>query len=225
MIIGPEGSSNLPSRDPMSPRSAAYRVVGHAFDRAAVDPRQWVREEWGDGMMLLIDASVWKVDIVGPFLDHLVAALAEYNISRRLQDWLRLRIALHAGEVRRDESGWGGDDLTMTFRLNQAQEVKQHLADAARAQCIIVASDHIYRAIIRHEERVAWTAHYRAIQLARLDDPARAWIRIPGYETPPEPPARTSSRAGEPDDSSEGRVLGPGTGVHTGSPAHPEHHL
>lgn len=223
VIISQESPSDLPSRDPVPPRSTTCWVVDDAFDRSGADPRRWVREERDSGVLLLIDASVWKVDIVGSFLDHLVAALAEYNTSRRPQDWLRLRIALHAGKVRRDEGGWSGDDLTMALRLNQAREVEKQLAAAARAQCIIVASDHIYRAIIRHEERVAWATHYRAIDLALLGEPIRAWIRIPGYQAPPGlPPSKPFNGSGEAARGVKGRVVGPDAGGPTGPPARPD---
>jgi len=185
IVVDVENSSSRPDPDLMALRTALYEIVDDALARSPITPGQWVREDRGDGIMLLFASAVQKIDIVDPLLDHLVTALLRHNHGTALDKWMRLRVALHAGEVQRDQAGWGGAALTLTFRLSAARPVKEALARAPRAQCVIVASHEFYDSVIRHGHRSIDPANYRPIWIPLGNDSVRAWVRIPGYEVPP----------------------------------------
>jgi hypothetical protein len=61
---------------------------------------------------------------------------------------LRVRAAVHAGEVHDDGRGFFGEDLDVAFRLLDAPELKKRLHGTG-APLALVASDYIYETIIR----------------------------------------------------------------------------
>jgi hypothetical protein len=62
---------------------------------------------------------------------------------------LRVRAAIHAGEVHDDGRGFYGEDLDVAFRLLDAPALKDRLRSTG-APLALVASDYIYQTIIRH---------------------------------------------------------------------------
>ncbi|MGH3852121.1 MAG: hypothetical protein ACRDR6_01205 [Pseudonocardiaceae bacterium] len=197
MIIDVEDSSSRPDPGLIPLRADLYRVTRDALARTLSSSAQWHSEDRGDGILVLMDSAVPKIDIVGPLLDHLVAGLSRHNEHKSLQEWMRLRVALHTGEVQRDREGWAGDALTTAFRLSEAQVVKKTFAAAPRAQCIIVASDYLFQAVIRHGHPLVKADDYRPVSVPLHDGSMRAWVRVPGYAVPPSlPPPATASAAG-----------------------------
>jgi hypothetical protein len=198
MFIDVEDSSGRLDPDLMTLRSNLYQVVGDAFTRTSLSSARWHHEDRGDGIIFLIDSTVPKIDIVGPLLDHLVTGLRRHNEGKPLQEWMRLRVALHAGEVQRDNKGWGGDALTMTFRMSEAPAVKKALVATPRAQCIIVVSNELFQAVIRHGHPLANSDAYHPISVSLRDRSTQAWVRVPGYATLPHLPVADPTLAPDP---------------------------
>ncbi|HSV64693.1 MAG TPA: hypothetical protein VLJ59_02140 [Mycobacteriales bacterium] len=187
LVVDVESSSVRPDGHLMALRRSLYDIVDDALLRSSIPAARRVREDRGDGVLMLLDARVPKIDLVDPLLDRLADAVAAHNQHNPPLEWLRLRIALHSGEVERDQHGWGGEALTRTFRLVEAAAVKATLASAARAHCVIVVSDEFYQAVVRHRHRSIEPAHYRPIAVPVRGERVRAWVRVPGYPEPPIP--------------------------------------
>ncbi|MGH3827276.1 MAG: hypothetical protein ACRDQX_08895 [Pseudonocardiaceae bacterium] len=197
MITDVEGSSSRTDPGVLSLRADLSRVTQEALTRILLSSAKWQDEDRGDGTLILIDSTVPKIDIVGPLLEHLVAGIARHNKNKNLQEWMRVRVALHAGEVQRDKEGWAGDALTKSFRLSEAPVVKETFAAVPRAQCIIVASDYLFQAVIRHGHPLVKADDYRPVSVPLHDGSMRAWVRVPGYAVPLSlPPPATASATG-----------------------------
>lgn len=197
MIIDVEDSSSRTDPGLVSLRADLYQVTRDAFAQTLLSSAQWHSEDRGDGILILIDSTVPKIDIAGPFLDHLVAGIARYNKNKDLQEWMRVRVALHAGEVQRDKEGWAGDALTTAFRINGAPAVKETFAAAPRAQCIIAVSDYLFQNVIRHGHPLVKNDSYRRISVPLRDGSMQAWVRVPGYSAPPSLPTPSFASAAE----------------------------
>lgn len=201
IVIDVEDSSSRLDPDLMTLRSALYEVVENALDRSSIAPEHWIREDRGDGMLLLVDSAVPKIRVADEFLHRLAASLLAHNQDNDLEKWMRLRVALHAGEVQRDGNGWASEALTLTFRLAEAKAIKKVLADQGRAQSVVVVSDHLYQGVIRHGHGAIDAASYGEVQVPVGPDTVRAWVRMPGYARPPgitvttEPPAASLAAA------------------------------
>lgn len=134
---------------------------------------------------MLADAGVPAIELIDPMLGHLVDGLREHNRHHRLEGWLRLRLALHSGEVRHDARSWGVRELALTFRLSQSEAARRCLVLAARAECVLVVSDRFYRSVIADGTRGVDPATYRPVEIAQPGGLIRAWLHAPGYRVPP----------------------------------------
>src|SRR4029077_2982080 len=70
-------------------------------------------------------------------------------VTGRAGHQLRVRIVMHAGEVRYDSNGCFGEALDMAFRLLAPPGVKKTPRATAEPLTLVISQD-IYRAIVRH---------------------------------------------------------------------------
>ncbi|CAL9446515.1 hypothetical protein SUDANB58_02360 [Streptomyces sp. enrichment culture] len=198
-------------RDPVQRRvrAAMYRVLSAAMERAGLAAADRVSEDRGDGALLLVEPTVSPLLIAGPFVRELNLELGEYAQESNPEHAVRLRLALHQGLVARDEHGWSGDAVNTTFRLVDAQPLRETLAAAPSARMVFAVSDEVHRAVIRHGHRGIDPAAYLPCDFTtKHGETINSWITVPGYPAPPglptpatataPPPARDTSPAGHP---------------------------
>jgi tetratricopeptide (TPR) repeat protein len=89
---------------------------------------------------------------------------------------MRLRMALHAGEVHPDAHGVTGNAVNRTFRLADASALKSALDNSAGVLALIV-SDWFYDEVVRHEP-AAGPGCYRRVRAVVKETRAVAWIRV-----------------------------------------------
>src|SRR5207245_11403460 len=63
---------------------------------------------------------------------------------------LRLRVAVHAGLLQRDDGGWAGEPLVHSARLLDAPPVRRVLRDTEAVDLVVVISQAIYDSVVRH---------------------------------------------------------------------------
>ena len=100
----------------------------------------------GDGLLALIDPTdqALLLSRVVPVFGQL---LAGYNASLPPQRRLRVRVVVHAGEVRDDDNGCFGAALDIACRLLDAPEAKAALKAAPGPLVLVVSSDN-YRSVV-----------------------------------------------------------------------------
>ena len=76
-----------------------------AFGRAGISWDDCGHEDRGDGVFVLVPAEVPKGLLAESLPSALVTALRAHNGAHPGPERIRLRMALHAGEVRYDEHG------------------------------------------------------------------------------------------------------------------------
>jgi hypothetical protein len=92
---------------------------------------------------------------------------------------LRLRAVLHAGEVHHDGKGPFGEALDVAFRLLDAPRLKAHLRDALEPLAL-VASDYIYRSVIRHRyDGIDDEAFLPLVSVNVGDQRQKGWVHSP----------------------------------------------
>ncbi|HEY0636860.1 MAG TPA: hypothetical protein VGD67_04375 [Pseudonocardiaceae bacterium] len=197
-MIDTEKSSDRSDPEQLELRAALRSAVDGAFRASGVPAGRVELHDRGDGLMILVDGRVPRPTLVARFTTELTERLGRHNRRAGPERWLRVRLALHAGDARRDEHGWTGRDLTHTFRLCEADAVKRCLEAAARAQCVLVTSDHFYRSVVAHGDDGVDPASYRSVDLTVGGELGRAWLHVPGYRVPPvpDPPSATAGHAG-----------------------------
>jgi hypothetical protein len=135
----------------------------------------------GDGVMLLFrpDDDVPKTLLLGQLIPKLAALLVEHNATVGQPDLrLRLRVVFHAGEVHDDGWGFYGEDIDVACRLLDSPSVKQALKDAASSALVLVVSEEIRAAIVRHGY-VDVGPQVRSVSVRVAERQRRGWVHIP----------------------------------------------
>lgn len=155
LAVDIEGSTQRKNPVKEELREQVYRLLVGALCAAGIDQAHCDPfTDRGDGVLVLLHPAD---ELPKPLLlTRLIPALVEL-LERRNSDIspadhpriLRLRAVLHAGEVHHDDNGPFGEDLDVAFRLLDAPRFKAHLRTATMPLAL-VASEYIYRAIIRH---------------------------------------------------------------------------
>ncbi|EWM18529.1 hypothetical protein [Kutzneria sp. 744] len=146
-----EGSTERSNTAKAVYRRSLYELVDAALHDAGIDAAS--RDDYidcGDGVMVLVHpvAEAPKTVLLDTVAPRLSTMLAERN-ALDPDHRLRLRAVLHAGEIHFDQRGCFGEALDLAFRLLNATGTKRELR-AASGPVVLVASDDIYRGVVRH---------------------------------------------------------------------------
>lgn len=139
-------------------------------------------EHCGDGMILLLPARVSKIDLLDPVVPTIADHLRAYNTTVAPPARIQLRVAVHAGEVHRDPHGWVGADLVTTCRLVNGEPLYRELRHPARPDVVVVVSDLIYQAVVRHHYRRIDPAEYTPTHVRVKETDTLAWLHTPHRE-------------------------------------------
>lgn len=161
-------------------RHGLYGAMRHAFDTAEIPWTSCHREDRGDGLLVLAAAVVRKSLFADRLPDILAAALARHNETHPLEEQIRLRLALHAGEVNYDAHGVTSTSITQTFRLVNAIKLKEVHVKSPEVLAVI-ASSWFFDEVIRHSER-SQAGFYWPVTITNKETTMPAWIRLLGVE-------------------------------------------
>lgn len=175
-------------------RDGMYRALERAFDLAGIPWADCRHEDRGDGVYLLAPSLIPKARFVEDLPEALIDGLREHNRSHPVEARIRLRMALHAGEIRLDDHGMISTASIMTFRLVEAPLLKAALADSTQELALIVSS-WFYDEVVRHSPRARADA-FREVDVTVKETNTVAWIRLPDpLERLPAGPARPNGSA------------------------------
>ncbi|MEO3825285.1 tetratricopeptide repeat protein [Actinomadura sp. B10D3] len=117
------------------------------------------------------------------FPEYLAGALMRHNRRCDEEARVRLRVAVHAGEVLYDQHGVAGGALNLAFRLLEAAELKSALA-ASPGTVALIASDWFFEEVIRHDP-ASGPATFRRVRVEVKETRTTAWIGLPDHPYPP----------------------------------------
>jgi tetratricopeptide (TPR) repeat protein len=163
--------------DQTTVRNGLYQALRAALSQSHVRWDSCYREDRGDGALVLIPPEFPKSDLVTIFPRALATALDRHNRAHGPLARIKLRAALHAGEVRHDAHGVIGRPIILAFRLLDAEAVKSALRRSPGVLAL-VASDWFFDEVVRHEPAAAPEA-YRPVQITAKETTTRAWVYLP----------------------------------------------
>src|SRR5918999_2221212 len=169
--------------DQLAVREGLYRALRAAFAASGMCWEDCYREDRGDGAFVLISPDVPKDLVAARFPEQLSAALRRHNQQCAEAVRIRLRVAVHAGEVHHDEHGVAGAAINMTFRLLEAAPVKSALAASPGVAAMIV-SEWFFEEVVRHDP-ASKPAAYRRVPVAVKETHTTAWVRLSDHPSPP----------------------------------------
>lgn len=181
------GADDRTTPDRVALRDGLYEALRAAFAEAEVPWDGLRREDCGDGVFVLVPAECGKAVFVERVPLALAAAVAAHNArhpepARRM----RLRMALHAGEVTYDEHGVTSPAIIKAFRLLDAPELKAALAGSAGV-LVLITSAWYFGEVVRHSP-AANAATYRRVRVSVKETVEDAWIARPDDPYPPKSP-------------------------------------
>ncbi len=171
---GPQRSN--PVRSMM--RMALYGLIREALTRAIGGLAHCRLSDLGDGVLVLITPTVPKTRVVEPLMSDIAAGLRRYNEQAGSNAKIRLRAALHAGDIIEDPHGYAGEDLNLTFRLLDCAPLRAALS-RSRANLGLVVSEHFYNTIVKQGFEGIDPSQYAPIDVTVKETVAKAWIHLP----------------------------------------------
>lgn len=176
-------------------RHGLYGVLERAFGEAGVPWTERDHEDRGDGVLVILPPTVAKSTLVEALPIQLVTALREYNAGRPSEESIRLRLALHAGEIHYDDHGVVGRAVNHTFRLLDAPAFT--LAHARSGGLLsMITSAWFFDEVVWHSVSAARDTYSR-IRVTAKETDAIAWIRLvdgkPVSQDEPSPKVRPSA--------------------------------
>lgn len=166
--------------DRQTVRDALYQILQRSFALSGIPMARCHIEDRGDGVLVLALPEIPKALFVESLPEHLTTALREHNIAHSAPARIRLRMALHAGEMRLDDHGATGTSLNQTFRLLDAQELKSALARSPGVLALIVSA-WFFDEVVRNTPASAPDT-YREVHVSVKETNTPAWILVPGDE-------------------------------------------
>jgi hypothetical protein len=163
-------------------REGLYQTLQWALSASGIPWDRCHTEDRGDGILVLARPELPKAPFAETLPTKLAVALQRHNETHQEAEQIRLRMALHAGEIHYDSHGVVAASLNLTFRLLDSPSLKDALA-ASPGILALIASEWFFEEMIRHTP-AANPASYRRIEVNVKETSTFAWITLPDYPYP-----------------------------------------
>ncbi|WP_203838910.1 adenylate/guanylate cyclase domain-containing protein [Winogradskya humida] len=185
VVVDIEGYGSRSAVAQASLRAAMYEETENAFEDAGLNWESVVKLDRGDGLLMLVPPTADAVTLAGKFVIALNESLREKAGSLPVEHQMRMRVALHQGDCWQDRNQWVGAAINTASLLVDAAPLRAALFSAPRATMAVIASDGIYRSLIRHGFRHLDPASFAQVEVSRKEQHEIAWVQVPGYPYPP----------------------------------------
>ncbi|MGW0732267.1 hypothetical protein [Streptomyces sp. NPDC002851] len=175
-------------------RDVLSSALRESFERSGIDWAQCLCADLGDGMQVTAPAGLRKTKLIHPLIHELGVRLHAHNRLAGPLTRIRVRIALHAGDVHVHPDGQVvGRPLEVLARLLNAAPARTALAQAPDAALALLVSQHFYDDTICHGYPGIDPATFRGTTVTEKEYTASAWLHVPGQRDPAPAPAPTRS--------------------------------
>ena len=163
------GSPTRTDRDRVAIRASLYRFLEATLPWADCDS-----QNCGDGVLVVIPPTVPKSVLIESLPDRLTSELRTHNATHDGAQQIRLRLALHAGEVRYDDHGVVGTPVNHAFRLLDSTAFKTEFA-RSEGPLGVITSSWFFEEVVRHSDL---SFEYRPIRVTVKETDTVAWVRL-----------------------------------------------
>ncbi|WP_165963937.1 hypothetical protein [Actinomadura sp. KC216] len=164
-------------------RQALYDGLHAAFDGAGIPFASCYREDRGDGVLIVPPPDTDPAALLAPVVERLRAEVRRHNDVSNGAARMRLRVAVHTGQVTSDRHGLVGTAVNHAFRILSAGQLREGMRRTG-ADLAAVASDRVHEDLIRHGLGLVDPGEYERIVARVKETEAPAWMRIPGFRPP-----------------------------------------
>lgn len=181
LVLDIRGFGKLTNPEQIEARRQLYAVLTDAFLESGLDWDQCTHEDRGDGALVIVPIEIPKVVLLDPVLTALATRVE--TAPRLGSGWsMRLRVAVHTGEVHNDDNGFVGADVNFAFRLLDSDVLRDALATTER-RCAVLVSDVLYQGVVRHGYGRLDPAAFHHTVLHTKEMTSGAWLSVPGDDT------------------------------------------
>ncbi|MGQ0778746.1 MAG: hypothetical protein ACT4NY_30750 [Pseudonocardiales bacterium] len=132
----------------------------------------------GDGVRLLVpEEGATLVDLVNGLPAHLEGPLREHVRMSGGLARLKVRMAIHAGLLRRSANGWDGAPLVHAARLVDAEAAKG-LLEPADTGLALILSEWVFEQVVRSGFGRVKEQEYQQITVAVKETTTTAWVHL-----------------------------------------------
>ncbi|MCX4549198.1 MULTISPECIES: hypothetical protein [unclassified Streptomyces] len=180
-------------------RRVLRSALSSALALADLDSRDFAYVDTGDGCRLVAPAALPKARLLFPLLPELGTRIREHNQHTGPDTRLRVRAAVHAGEIRFDPEGTvsGAPFEALARLLDSAPLRHAALAGPSGTPVAAILSQHFYEETIGHGYEGLETDAFTAADVRVKEYAARAWLWYPGSPVGPRVDSGRGSGSGE----------------------------
>jgi ribokinase len=131
-------------------RAGIYKTLRYAFDGAGIPWGDCESQDRGDGAIVLVSPSYPKLRLFCPLPAMLRGEVLKHNAGTAPTSRIRLRVAIHAGEVSDDGRGFVGSAVNFACRVVDSPAVKDFHASATSLVTMAVSAG-MFNDVVRQE--------------------------------------------------------------------------
>lgn len=163
-------------------RRALFAALADAFEHSGITWSACTRHDTGDGMLVVVPPRFPKSRLVHPLLDRLTANLRDHNRYAAPAVRIRVRVAIHAGEVVPDDYGVTGRPKVLLARLLDAEPLRAALAAAPETATVAaIVSDQFYEDVVNQGHGGIDPGLYQPVPVRVKETHVLAWLHVPGH--------------------------------------------
>lgn len=157
-------------------RHGMYRALREAFAECGLPWSEDDVDDAGDSLLVIVPPEVPKSVLADQLPSRLAAELRRHNAAHVAGARMRMRMALHAGELLYDARGQNGPGLILVHRILDAAGAKQALRDST-ATLLLIVSDPFYESVVR-QDPATHPDDYRPVPVEVKEVRGTAWVRL-----------------------------------------------
>ncbi|MET8546385.1 hypothetical protein ABZW03_38045 [Kitasatospora sp. NPDC004799] len=198
LAVDIEGSSGRGDTALMTIRRVLATALRESFGQSRIDWSACLREDLGDGLRVTAPAGAAKAALIHPLVHEFAARLRAHNRTAAPATSIRVRMALHAGDLRLGPDGEvAGRPLEVLSRLLDAPVARTALAAApASTVAVLVLSQHFHEETVPHGYPGIDPEMFREVTVRAKEFTAPAWLGLAAAPSgPPGPPGPSGPSA------------------------------
>ena len=191
LAVDIEKSSGRGNRALLTIREAFRRCLSESIERSGITWDDCLVEDLGDGLRVTTPAGTARTSLIHPLIHELVARLREHNRMHAEIGRIRVRMAVHSGDVFIGPKGIpAGSALTVLARMLDSRACRDALAKAPESTLLaLLVSQHFYDETIAHGYVGIEKDEFRRVDVEEKEYAAGAWLYVLG------PPDRRDEQA------------------------------
>jgi hypothetical protein len=159
---------------------ALIDLLNGAATEVGLGRSQWLMQRHGDSELAILPSGHQEAVLFTQFADALSRRLADYNRDRTAAGQVRLRMAIHRGDVARSEAGFAGAAPGIVARLVDCTPLRTATVRLPGSPLAVAVSDELFRAVVLGGWGYLPAEAFVEAEVREKELHSRAWLRVPG---------------------------------------------